>query len=246
MPGAGLGRLSFDIGNAGNYFVEANELSWHQMFAAEFVLYGTQQNKTTHRLYPWVLNFSNHLTRANQLRSIFIPDAHLPLGSSSKESTLMSAGDFCVRYKQPTKKDMFNAVTTCFFIDTAPNLITYIETLHHCLKPGGLWINLGPLLWHFEPATTPAERDRKHQHVGVLPIEDTQQKTSLSSGGPADRGIVEPGSFELSNDEVLLLLCKLGFEIVEQREIPAAGYVSDPLSMLQSVYSPTFWVAKKL
>lgn len=39
---------------------------------------------------------------------------------------------------------------TCFFIDTAHNVIEYAETISHCLKPGGVWINLGPMLWHHE------------------------------------------------------------------------------------------------
>ena len=29
------------------------------------------------------------------------------------------------------------AVVTMFFIDTAPNLIKYIETVRNCLRPGG-------------------------------------------------------------------------------------------------------------
>lgn len=38
---------------------------------------------------------------------------------------------------------------TVFFIDTAHNIIEYVETIYNCLKPGGIWINLGPLLYHF-------------------------------------------------------------------------------------------------
>lgn len=39
---------------------------------------------------------------------------------------------------------------TCFFIDTAKNVADYIETLYAMLKPNGVWINFGPLLYHFE------------------------------------------------------------------------------------------------
>ncbi len=38
---------------------------------------------------------------------------------------------------------------TCFFIDTAKNIIDYIETIHNVLKTGGVWINFGPLQYHF-------------------------------------------------------------------------------------------------
>jgi hypothetical protein len=39
---------------------------------------------------------------------------------------------------------------TCFFIDTAPNVIEYIAAFERMLKPGGYWINLGPLLYHWQ------------------------------------------------------------------------------------------------
>lgn len=75
--------------------------------------------------------------------------------------------------------DVWDAVVTCFFIDTAHNIIEYIEIISRILKDGGVsssvvmslttlvfvppsyqfinpwliewqvWINLGPLLYHF-------------------------------------------------------------------------------------------------
>ena len=38
-------------------------------------------------------------------------------------------------------------VITLFFIDTARNILTYFETIRHVLKPGGKWINVGPLVY---------------------------------------------------------------------------------------------------
>jgi carnosine N-methyltransferase len=37
----------------------------------------------------------------------------------------------------------WDAVLTCFFIDTAKNIISYLKTIHKILAPGGVWINLG-------------------------------------------------------------------------------------------------------
>ena len=42
-----------------------------------------------------------------------------------------------------------DVVVTSFFLDTAHNVLDYIELIHQILKPGGHWINLGPLLYHF-------------------------------------------------------------------------------------------------
>lgn len=44
----------------------------------------------------------------------------------------------------------WDAVLTCFFIDTAKNIVNYLRTIHRILAPGGVWVNCGPLLWHFE------------------------------------------------------------------------------------------------
>lgn len=242
VPGAGLGRLVFDICAAG-YTVEGNEISYHQLLASNYIL-NYIQRPGQHTLYPWALSFSNHHTRADQLQAVAVPDihpgtalekAHVELQSEVhySERMSMSSGDFCVLYRQAEYKDAFTAVATCFFIDTAPNVISYIETIKHCLQPGGLWINIGPLLWHFESAPTPAERDK--------------QRGRVSASNGQNEGIGEPGSFELSNDEVLALVSHHGFEMIEQQSMPAGatGYIQDPSSMLQNVYRPNFWVARK-
>ena len=39
--------------------------------------------------------------------------------------------------------DEWDCIATCFFIDTAHNVIEYLEKIYHILKPGGYWINIG-------------------------------------------------------------------------------------------------------
>lgn len=249
VPGAGLGRLVLDLCLLG-YTVEGNEISYHQLIASNYILNYTSR-ESQHQIYPWALGFSNHTSRANQLRPISIPDVHpgraLEVAFQENDQQVhggermsMTAGDFCSLYKQPEYEGAFNAVTTCFFIDTAPNVIRYIETIAHCLKSGGIWVNIGPLLWHFESSLTPAEREKSQ----------TDSSESHTQSKPRARdmdGIGEPGSFELTNDEVLALVARHGFEMLEQSQAPAGatGYIQDPESMLQNVYRPAFWVAQK-
>lgn len=38
---------------------------------------------------------------------------------------------------------IWDAVLTCFFIDTAKNIVNYLRVIHKILAPGGVWINLG-------------------------------------------------------------------------------------------------------
>ena len=62
----------------------------------------------------------------------------------------MSASDFLLLYGDETHKETFDAVATLFFLDTAPNIIRYLEAIRNCLRKGGVLVNMGPLLWHFE------------------------------------------------------------------------------------------------
>ncbi|KAK1059558.1 hypothetical protein LTR33_013120 [Friedmanniomyces endolithicus] len=249
VPGAGLGRLVFELCIAG-YTVEGNELSYHQLIASNYILY-VAQSVGQHKLFPWALGFNNHLSRANQLQAVSVPDVlpstalaetdeRLQSDTPLRERMVWTAGDFCELYKQPRYLNTFDAVTTCFFIDTSSNLIDYIETVTHTLQPNGVWVNIGPLLWHFEATPTPAATERQTSNTGSTP----------STAGPSARRRVafgESGSVELSNDEVIALLERFEFDVLEHTQAPAGatGYIQNPCSMLQNVYQPAFWVARK-
>ncbi|XP_076855168.1 carnosine N-methyltransferase [Brachyhypopomus gauderio] len=144
VPGAGLGRLAWEVARLG-YSCQGNEWSFFMLFSSHFVLNRCdKENALT--LYPWVHQFSNNKMSTDQTRPVFFPDINpqsLPLDSDFS----MTAGDFLEVYTNP---NIWDCVTTCFFIDTAHNILDYIETIWNILKPGGVWINLGPLLYHFE------------------------------------------------------------------------------------------------
>lgn len=170
VPGAGLGRLVFDLCHAG-FNVEGNEISYHQLLASAYIL-NRVPAANTHTLYPWVHSFSNHKSRANHLKCVQIPDVHpatsmRSVGNAGEMS--MSASDFLLLYGHEDQKDTFDAVATLFFLDTAPNVIRYFETIRNCLKQGGLIVNFGPLLWHFE---------------NNAPGKHGQEPESLSEEGP--------------------------------------------------------------
>lgn len=80
-----------------------------------------------------------------------IPDlvcGSVPLAPKAGEGFRMMAGDF-LDVMGPHTADTYDAVVTCFFIDTAHNVLDYLRRISLVLKPGGKWINLGPLLYHF-------------------------------------------------------------------------------------------------
>lgn len=47
----------------------------------------------------------------------------------------------------------WDCVACSFFIDTAHNVIQYLEKIHSILKPGGYWINLGKVHFHDDEST---------------------------------------------------------------------------------------------
>ncbi|XP_077572234.1 carnosine N-methyltransferase isoform X1 [Stigmatopora nigra] len=144
VPGAGLGRLAWEIARLG-YICQGNEWSFFMLFSSNFVLNRCEKvNCLT--LYPWIHQFSNNKKSADQTRPVRFPDVN-PQSLPEDTDFSMVAGDFLEVYSDA---DSWDCVATCFFIDTAHNVIQYVETIWKILKPGGVWVNLGPLLYHFE------------------------------------------------------------------------------------------------
>ncbi|MCJ8746711.1 hypothetical protein PDJAM_G00144830 [Pangasius djambal] len=144
VPGAGLGRLAWEIACRG-YACQGNEWSFFMLFSSNFILNRCEKENSL-TLYPWVHQFSNNKMSGDQTRAVTFPDVN-PHSLPPDSDFSMTAGDFLEVYTDPNTWD---CVATCFFIDTAHNVLEYIETIWNILKPGGVWINLGPLLYHFE------------------------------------------------------------------------------------------------
>ncbi|GAB4850711.1 hypothetical protein Ancab_030011 [Ancistrocladus abbreviatus] len=146
VPGAGLGRLALEISRLG-FVCQGNEFSYYMMICSSFLLNRTQSiGEWT--IYPWIHSNCNSLSDEDQLRPVSIPDI-LPASAGITEGFSMCGGDFVEVYNDPSQEGMWDAVVTCFFIDTAHNIVEYIEIIWRVLKDGGVWINLGPLLYHF-------------------------------------------------------------------------------------------------
>ncbi|KAJ6741574.1 CARNOSINE N-METHYLTRANSFERASE [Salix viminalis] len=146
VPGAGLGRLALEISCLG-FVSQGNEFSYYMMICSSFILNQTE-TAGEWTIYPWIHSNCNSLSDSDQLRPVSIPDIH-PASAGITEGFSMCGGDFVEVYSDPSHVGVWDAVVTCFFIDTAHNIIEYIEIISRILKDGGVWINLGPLLYHF-------------------------------------------------------------------------------------------------
>ncbi|KAG2448211.1 hypothetical protein HYH02_006796 [Chlamydomonas schloesseri] len=152
VPGAGLARLCVEIAALG-YEAQGNEYSYFMLLASSFMM-NHMEERHQYTVHPWLHSNCNHLSDADQLRAVAVPDV-VPSEMVQGPGLLsMCAGDFVEVYSSPDMRGLFDAVVTCFFIDTAHNVLRYLEVISACLAPGGRWINLGPLLYHWADAHT--------------------------------------------------------------------------------------------
>lgn len=94
--------------------------------------------------HPYIDWWSHHALTADLQRSVTFPDQVI-----NQSSVILIEGDFTTTFAKHTGQ--YDIIVTLFFIDTARNLISYLETIHQLLRPGGRWINLGPLLYGTAP-----------------------------------------------------------------------------------------------
>jgi len=136
VPGCGLGRLAWEISEL-KFDVTANELSSFMNLALDFVDSSTSVSE--HVIHPYAHWFSHQKSNDSMFRSVRFPDVVPRL----HESLHLERRDFL---SLPTSQP-YDFIVTLFFIDTSSNILDTLEHIHALLKPGGIWINLGPLLW---------------------------------------------------------------------------------------------------
>jgi carnosine N-methyltransferase len=200
VPGCGLGRLAVEICRYG-YNVQMNEYSVFMLLANSFIVNGSFSSFQSDRptIYPWLTSSSNVISYDDIEKGIIIPDVtcnDLLCDSPCHEHYIepdeheipsngipdlgyrlprlsMKAGDFVTVYGASDNHQKWDAIVTCFFIDTAPNILTYIRVIKDLLIPGGTWINFGPLLYHWEVDSDETGDDRYNHNVS-LPWEEIE------------------------------------------------------------------------
>lgn len=215
-PGCGLGRLPFEIARAGFDSV-GNEFSYHMLTASNYLLNATER-VGQHKIAPFVHSFSNHHSSSDMFRQVYVPDV-LPSEVLQNASFSMAAGEFIDCFGDDESSSQFDCVVTCFFLDTAHNIVEYIEVISNVLKSKGLWINLGPCLWH-------------HEHG-----QGRQNKLAFDEDGEY------VGSIELSMEETMTLVERMGFEI-ETKEVLETPYMGNERGMLEHIYHAQLFTAR--
>ncbi|CAG8933589.1 unnamed protein product [Penicillium salamii] len=142
LPGAGLGRLAHDIQKLGGFEVTMNEWSAYMNLAYRYISSRPERNSVS--FHPYIDWWSHHATNSDFQRAVAFPDQ-----VADPLSVLHVEGDFTTAFNGRTGQ--YDIIVTLFFIDTARNLVSYLENIHRLLRPGGRWINLGPLMYGTGP-----------------------------------------------------------------------------------------------
>lgn len=242
IPGCGLGRLVYELVLNG-YRVQGNEFSYHMLIMSNFILNYCKQK---FEIYPFLMKLSNVSCRENQIRSVSIPEninntryhdlttkyhkvpfAELMSITAGSFTDLYGPNELQSNYNAPNEfrvsnKQNFDAVLTCFFLDTASNVIEYLKTLKYVLKYDGLWINIGPILWHFEGDFS----------MNFVQKQD-QQVPSIMKG------------LELSQTDLINLIKDIGFQFLSISSKPiTTTYATDPQLLSNFMYNCEFWSCK--
>ncbi|OJJ45970.1 hypothetical protein ASPZODRAFT_25875 [Penicilliopsis zonata CBS 506.65] len=136
VPGSGMGRLASDIADLG-YEVTANEVDYGSILAYHLLINHTS-SLHEHILQPFVTKWTYQANPSSRYSTLTVPD-HWP-----NKAVKLVEGDFLKMFPRDGE---FDAVVTLFFIDMSENVIDFLSNIHRLLKPGGVWINLGPLKW---------------------------------------------------------------------------------------------------
>ena len=143
VPGCGLGRLAFDIQEAG-YTSTGVECSYLMIIPAWFILKSLVATGRTAKVYPHAHDSTNTREAAHLTRSVSLPGKVSPL-----EPPQLIASTFEEIGRSPSHEGQWDSVVTTFFADACSSVLEMVECVRNVLKPdGGVWINLGPLLYH--------------------------------------------------------------------------------------------------
>jgi carnosine N-methyltransferase len=146
VPGSGLSRLAWDISRLG-FSTLANEFDFSMIVMANYLL-NSKLMQNSLSIYPYIIERLNSWSYNDQIRKVTVPDIDMSSNQLlTRENTFSFAmGDFLEVFSDG---EQFDAVVSVFFLDTAKNPVAYIRAMYNLLKPGGVWINFGPLLYHY-------------------------------------------------------------------------------------------------
>jgi carnosine N-methyltransferase len=145
IPGSALNRIGYELAKKG-YDVEGNDYLYLNGIFSDFIFNRSKKNMNC--LQPFIYTFRNFWNEDDAFKKFSFPNIDIDLKDKEKCGKMkMVIGDFISTYENT--KDFYDCVITCYFMDTAENIIQYVDIIYNVLKKGGIWINFGPLSYHY-------------------------------------------------------------------------------------------------
>ena len=275
IPGAGLGRLVWEVTMRG-YAAVGIERAMSMMLCGSYVINHLLSHERTGRIQPYAAVGSgpcNVESAANVGREFCVPDAdaakRFAAATAEADATpglhhpherlQVITGDF--RAVARASGPCADAVLTTFLVDACGDAVGAIETVHAQLKPGGVWINLGPLEYE---GTAGYHASRKLRlcadelvQVRILwppppslamalqPPASHSNLPPLTRHWPTPRGPLMTPDDPVRPSQLPQLVRQRGFEVLETHTGVRCDYTQDQFSMLQSHFNCLFIVARK-
>lgn len=236
VPGAGVGRLACEISSLG-YEVQGNEFSLYMLLASDYLLNGAVATPDHPlKISPFLLETRDVFCCSDPCSVCHIPDTdsfrmlreRRNMDPEIAPDFSMAAGDFVSIYNRPEEASKWDVVVSCFFLDTSPSVVEYLQVIHRMLRPDGLFINLGPLHWHWSgpPMRPNCSFEQYCSHYSHL------DKRYLFS-------------VDLSWEDIRAIMVNMGFTIVEEVSNIPSRYTGNEKSMIHTEYQCVKVVARK-
>ena len=182
IPGAGLCRLPYEIGKLG-FNIDIIEVSYYMIICSDFIFNSNNiLNANEYKIQPLIHSFNCLKFEDSPFQIFKFPDENITeiMNHSTFGKINIVPGDFVQSYKN--KINYYDGIVTSFFIDTANNIIEFIEIIYNILKIDGIWINVGPLLYHFH---------------------DIQNEVSIELSWEELKKIIIKFGFEIKNEKII-------------------------------------------
>lgn len=139
VPGAGAGRLAWELAHKG-FFVEGCEESFVALLVGNYIMNSADVNEGA-RFYPYIHEHSNVRSKSSVSRGVSVPDVN-PKDIPSVADFSMRAGRFVEAYEG--QDNAWDAVASFLAFDVGETSIEYVRRVAQILKPGGVWVVVGP------------------------------------------------------------------------------------------------------
>jgi hypothetical protein len=146
VPGSSCGRMLYELAALGHQ-PTGIEFDALRLLCSAHVF---QAHETKSTIRPFVLETCNRLHAEDNTREVSIPD--IPIDTSIISKITVNGTEF-FEAVAGIEESEYDCIVTSFFIDTITDVEKYISELTRVLKQGGVWINFGPLNFHY-----PSER----------------------------------------------------------------------------------------